>query len=160
MTEALYAPADARDLLDISELTGIHTWEIRGQRRPDLAADNPDDGITPDVGIRVSDTSLETRMRVVVRVDGAEITADMAAEYTFDRRCVIGGEVAREFVERVAVMAVYPFIRESIFASASRLGVSAPVLGLIRAGEFRVEPLVAPAVPTSSSLASELGTNP
>jgi hypothetical protein len=159
MSEEAFAPADARQLLEVAELTNIHTFEIRGQRL-EVTADDPEQGITPDVGIRVAPTSLETRMRVAVRLDGAEVTADMAVEYTFARPCALSAEVAREFVERVAVMAIYPFVRESIFATASRLGVDAPVLGLIRSGSFQVGPLVATAGPTPDSLASELDVTP
>jgi len=37
-------------------------------------------------------------------------------------------------------VAAFPFLRESIFTTATRLGATAPVLGLLRAGQFRVGP--------------------
>lgn len=43
-----------------------------------------------------------------------------------------------EFAERVAFMAIYPFIREHVFGIATRLKHPAPVLGLVRQGGFKL----------------------
>lgn len=47
--------------------------------------------------------------------------------------------VVAEFIERVGLMAVFPFLREAVFTTASRLGVPPPVVEILRAGEASVE---------------------
>jgi hypothetical protein len=69
--------------------------------------------------------------------------------------------VLEEFVDRVGVMALYPFVRESIFSTATRLRVKAPVLGLLLADAFHVGLLeMASDTTTPVRLARELGVSP
>lgn len=44
-----------------------------------------------------------------------------------------------EFLERVAMMAVYPFQREALATYATRLRVPVPTLGLVRQGEIDLQ---------------------
>jgi hypothetical protein len=66
----------------------------------------------------------------------AEFVTDAEIIYTAEEDINVTDAVQREFAERVAFMAVYPFIRASIHGSATRLNVPAPVLGMVRQGEF------------------------
>lgn len=130
-------PRDARELLSLAELTGVRVFEVHGK----IVDDGPlsEQAVaSPDLAIRVRPTSLETRMRLEVTTDVASLVADVSAEYTFSEPVQLSREVAEEFIERVAVLAVYPFVRESILTTAFRLGVPAPVLGLMHSGGFRV----------------------
>jgi hypothetical protein len=47
--------------------------------------------------------------------------------------------VSRDFIERVAVMAAFPFLRQGLISLASMLRVEPPVLHLLRAGMFTAE---------------------
>ena len=138
MTSVLRKPSSAKELLEIAELTGIRTFEIRGQMLDREAPHGDLDVATPDVAIRVAETAIETRMRLQITTEAAELVADMSAEYTLSEPVRLTRQVVEEFVERVGVMAVYPFVRESIFSTASRLGIDAPILGLLHAGSFQI----------------------
>jgi hypothetical protein len=132
--------ASAADLLPLVELTAITTYEVggrRGEEKPDDAgsSESSDDF---QIKVRLSDSDLETRARVRVDSAQAELIADVSATYTFTEPLELSREVVGEFVERVGVMSVFPYLREAIHTTASRLGVDAPVLGLLRAGSFRL----------------------
>ena len=128
-------PADARELLEVAELVDIITFELRGKR---VTHDGDIPEPVPAVAVRLSDEALETRLRLDVWTEDARIFADVAAVYALSEPVHLEGHVVQEFVERAGIMAVYPFVREAIFSTASRLGVKPPVLGLLRAGQFRI----------------------
>jgi len=43
-----------------------------------------------------------------------------------------------DFIERVAIMAAFPFLREAIARMASRLEVDVPLIGLLKTGQFQL----------------------
>lgn len=134
------AISSAEELLSVAELTGVRVYEVHGRRvDPGVhAGDEPQ--AAPDVMARGTELSLETRMRLAIHTDDSELLADIGVEYTLSEPCAVSEAAMQEFLTRVGAMAVFPFVRESIFATANRLGVNAPVLGLLRAGSFEVGP--------------------
>lgn len=129
---------DAADLVAHAELTEIRVYEIGGRRLLGGAeASEP----AEDFQVQATGDSrhFETRARLILVTNEAELLADVSAVHSFDEDLVISREVAAEFTRRVGIMSVYPFVREQIFTSATRLGVAAPVLGMLRAGQFNIE---------------------
>lgn len=126
-------------LLEAVELTRITHYEVSGRRHaPDATVD---EGVKPpQVMVRKSELEIETRMRMVVETDVAAFTADISATYTLSEPANVPDEVVTDFLERVGLMAVYPYAREAIHTSASRLAVDAPILGLLRTGSVRIIP--------------------
>ena len=130
--------ATAADLLPLVELTAITTYEISGQRVAEAEASVQEVGDDFQVMVRLGAQDLETRGRVRVQTSQAVLIADVSATYTFSEPVDLSSDVVGEFVERVGVMAIFPYLREAVHTTASRLGVDAPVLGLLRAGNFRI----------------------
>lgn len=152
-------PANAAELLRYTELTEVRTYELRGRR---VAAGEASES-TPDIAVKVSETALETRMRLEVTTESAVLFSDMSVVYSLSEPLELAQDVVREFVERVGIMAVFPFVREAVFATAARLTVTPPVLGLLRAGTLTTGPMVE-AQPsdfeaTPAQLARELGVD-
>jgi hypothetical protein len=127
-------PAHAGEMLAHLQLTEIRTYAISGRR--DDAPSTED--ISPDLGIRLSPDEIETRMRIAFNTGQARLEAEMAVVYKLLTPMNLWSNVMTEFIERAAALAVYPFVREAVFATAARMGIDAPVLGLIRQGEFGV----------------------
>ena len=152
--------SDARELLTLTELTDVLTYELRGRRISDGTPSAPD----PEIAVRVTESKIETRMRLEVTTTDASIFADMSAVYSLSESVVIPPGVISEFIERAGIMAVYPFVREAVFATAARLGVPPPVLALVRAGSLIVANMRGLASTdlqsTPAQLARELGTSP
>jgi hypothetical protein len=91
--------------------------------------------------VRQTDHELETRFKLEVTAEEFDGVADLGIIYSKSEPAEVVGELLTGFMEEVAVMAAYPFLRESIFTSASRLDVNRPVLGILRRGDARFDSL-------------------
>ncbi|MHA7620546.1 hypothetical protein ACX12M_18700 [Cellulosimicrobium cellulans] len=116
------------------DLTEVRPYECAGKREESA---EPDQAL--QIVMRESETHLEVRARMFVRTTEAVLIADYSVIYEASKPIVVDPPVKAEFVERVGVMAVYPFLREGVFAMATRLQVGAPVVGLLKAGEFSLD---------------------
>lgn len=141
MTTKPKAVKSAVELLSYVELTDITHYEVLGKRR----ATEPEDGFEPgardpEVMVRKEDGTLETRVRLTFEAVDARLVADVSAIYTLSEPLEISEEAISEFLERVGVMAVFPYLRAALHGSAAQLGVDVPVLGLLRPSSLRVTP--------------------
>jgi len=119
-------------LVRLAELKAVVTYGLSAVREEsDLAVPEQDLGYMH----RVSEEQLESRFQFTVRTADAKLRADIAVRYDFDQPLAPTEAVLLEFAERVGVMAAFPFLREAIFSLATRLGVEAPVVGLLKAGQ-------------------------
>lgn len=142
--------ADAADVVAHAELTDIRVYEVAARRTAEGV--DPEDVPTAEdfsVNARGTDEMFETRGRLYLRTPEAEFVVEVGAIHSLDEPIVLPPHVAAEFIQRVGIMALYPFMREQVFSAARRLGVQAPVLGLLRAGEFKVEPTEEALAPTN-----------
>lgn len=125
------------DLLQLVEMSEVRTYRLSGERVADSEDREPAQSLTMLVGGDAE--HIECRVRMMLGTVAADLQADIGAVYTISEPVALTSEIVAEFTERVALMAVFPFLREAVFTTASRLGVPPPVLGLLRAGEARVE---------------------
>ena len=128
----------ARGLLPVLELNRVTPYEVAGRRvsAPEVTE------ITSSMESMIGGEegkSFVFRVRQRVKTSEAEIAADFEAEYRFSEP---GGQISEEaqleFAEKVAFMTLVPYLRESVHATAMRLGVRPPLLGMVRQGEFRL----------------------
>jgi hypothetical protein len=128
-----------QDLVDVIELEDVVVHEERA-RRIQWDADSRDGMELPSydnsLGIVRTPGRIEYRFRVVFTDEQAEYVSDVAALYSIPTDRIIGAALQLEFAQRVAFMTVYPFVRASVFGSAVRLGQPAPVMGIVRPGDF------------------------
>ncbi len=61
-----------------------------------------------------------------------------SAVFTLREPIEASDAIITEFVERVGVMSVYPYLRESITQSGAKLGLDRPVLKLLRPGDIHI----------------------
>lgn len=125
---------DARELLELTELTDIAFYEIGARRNPDVE-DTP---VSIDIALRREELLLEIRCRATVLGGGGEYLVDASAVFTLQEPVQAPEAAIAEFVERVGVMSVYPYLREAITQSAAKLGLDRPVLRLLRPGDVHV----------------------
>jgi len=86
-----------------------------------------------------------------VLTDEGRFMADVASRYDYTEPLSVRDSVLEEFTARVGVMAVYPFVRESIHQTAARLRLPAPLLGLLRHDQVELTPQEGQADPRSIS---------
>lgn len=129
--------ATALELLELTELTAIRTYSLHVER------EERDEPLDARVAIAVQSTSshLEVRCKMTLATEEASFIVDRSAVFTHTTPVDADEAVTREFIERVGVMAVYPYLREAVFTLASQTGVTPPVLSLIRGGSIGVNRL-------------------
>lgn len=95
--------------------------------------------IETSLGIRSEEFQLGIRFRMLFTGSAEEYVADYEAVYVLDEivSTKLNESILKAFAEQVGFMAVYPYLRMSIYGSASRLGMPKPVLGLARRGDFQ-----------------------
>jgi hypothetical protein len=132
---------DVVELVAQVELDSIVVHEERGRRlhwTEDELQDRKFPLTVSSMGIGVEEMLYRFRFRTRFTDESGEYVADFEAVYGVPEAVDVSQEILSEFATRVAFMTVYPFLRASIFATASRLGLPIPVLGLVRQGEFEV----------------------
>ncbi|MBH5144314.1 hypothetical protein [Rhodococcus erythropolis] len=125
---------DTRELLDLAELTDIVFYETNARRSPGVE-ETP---VSIEIALRREELVIEVRCRATVSGAGGEYLTDASAVFTLQEPIDAADEVITEFVERVGVMSVYPYLRESITQAGAKLGLDRPVLKLLRPGEVHV----------------------
>lgn len=149
MTEDLGSEAPSREQLlrevvPHLELTGVHFLEL-GARRLDYQPDADDlppvlaeldetDVAEMGVAARQTDEQLLVRVQGGINTDNVHVRITAAATFAKLQPVVLDGPTTSVFIEKVAIMAIYPFIRQAVHDMSSRLG-SPATLHLLRAGQ-------------------------
>ena len=133
---------DIHEMVGMVELSDVYLWEERGRRVEETASEDDEAPRIRNV-LNVADRNdrLGIGFRFRMTVDdrrGNEFLADFQAQYDLPVPVKFSTEVRTEFAERVAFFTSYPYLRASIQMTASRMGVPAPILAIVRAGEFKL----------------------
>lgn len=149
--------SDARELLRVAELRTVVYHAVRGKRQDKTFKDEFDRAVeerrkddlswSPDdddpvrvfnIATRVAEDEIGVRSRIVAASYHAEFEVDAEAVFTLTQPASIAEKALQEFVERVGVMAIYPYLRSSIASLAAQLAVPGPTLRLLRSGDFQL----------------------
>ncbi|MFD2340749.1 hypothetical protein FGG90_10475 [Clavibacter tessellarius] len=147
--------SDVVELVNLVELDDMYVYEERGRRiaRDSNEFDDTDSEAAPSGESKprirnlmgVTELSgpdhygIAFRFRIVFDDRaGNEFIADVQARYGLPHNCQISDDIKSEFAQEVAFYAVYPYLRASLQMTASRMGVPAPVLAIVRRGEFEL----------------------
>jgi len=99
-----------------------------------------------DMALDLNLVSWGSRIEVWFRVDlqspQLQVRAAVAVVYERGSDEEIPEDVRVEFLEKVAIMAAYPYLRAEVQELAAGLRAGNVTLGVLRQGEFRVEPRV------------------
>ena len=143
MSEASAADVETvettRDLLDALELETVKYTEIRARLREREDQADRETRFSMGVMMQRFEGGFGQRFRMEVDDAEADYLVEVATGYIMQRPVEFSDEIARDFVERVAVMAAFPFLREAVVTMAARLALEVPLLGLLRAGQFTID---------------------
>lgn len=136
---------DIIQLVGAVELKGVECLQLSAERRADeesgiapLVMEDQETELTFDVHPVQWGRLIEVWFRASVETANAGLVAAYAVLYERGDDDEVPEAVQIEFVERVAVMAVLPYIREAIHGLGARLRVPVPLLPILRQGEFRL----------------------
>jgi hypothetical protein len=126
------------DLLEVVELVAFETYEIHGVSSGKPAGAELEGRYDIQASFGREDDNLKFRFTLTFTFDLGQYKVDMASVYKLSEPVTIPEAINVEFAERVAFMAVFPFLREHVFGIATRLQHPTPVLGLVRQGGFKL----------------------
>lgn len=128
-------------------LNNIIVFEAAGRRRPGFEEEEPLElsperpNVSAHLRLR-GDEAFDARFRIEFVSEELHLIADICAEYLLeDLDETPDPEALQEFAITSGLLHVWPFLRESLRTSASRLGVDAPLLPLTLIGNPNEEVL-------------------
>jgi len=134
--------SDVVDLMtDDLVLAEVKQYSLFAQRKDvelEGSSTTPEPDVSMELSVRGSLGWMESRFKIKVETTEAAIESDVGVIYRFFEGADLSAEVQRDFIQKVAVMTAYPYLRESVATLASRLGISLAPLGVLRQGAFEV----------------------
>lgn len=138
---------EARELLELADLVDVFFYSIRSERNEGTAADW--DGVAGELDLKINllreGTRLEVRCVASVFNEEARYRVDAASRFELAEEVEVSDQAMAEFVGKVGLMAVYPYLREAVHQAAAKLRATPPMLGLLTSAQATVCP-VAPSV--------------
>lgn len=122
-----------------AHLIGINFHNVSGRRKEDVSKNNK-----PDVAISIATTeqhdekSLSCRFSLTADHPEADYSIEVEIRYELSDSVQWSEDLLRGFIEEIAIMAAFPYLREGLAGTAARLGADVPFLGILRRGEFQM----------------------
>lgn len=102
--------------------------------------DSNDFDVSIDINPRSWGQNIEIWFRMTIDTSDGQLVDTVSVSYTRSTSDVIPDAVQDDFVERVAIMAAFPYLREGIQALGSRLEFDpVPVLPVLEQGQFTAQ---------------------
>jgi hypothetical protein len=127
------------ELVPLIELKGIRFLETSSRlKEHDPDADMSGADMKISVQENHTDSLFDIRVGVVVDHPQADYMVKVGVQYATNEPVEVAPGVLRDMIEKLAIMAVFPYLREGIASLAARLEVTVPMLGIMRQGEFQL----------------------
>ena len=130
---------DAARLVQATELSGVRFRHLSGTLNADSSEAGPEPHYDLTIERQLSETHFGVLCTVHFEAPDAEYTVTVECAYLRQTEQEIAETAMVEFIERVAIMTAFPFIRESLHDLSRRLGAGPVVLGLLRPGDIQLE---------------------
>lgn len=127
------------DLMEVVALEEIRHFELHGTVTGPPSEEDSDPTISMEYSEFVDESSIHCRFRFTVETADARYVTDLASIFALEEPVAINRAVLKDFAERVGFMAAFPYIRESLTTTASRMGRRSPMIGLMRPGDLQIE---------------------
>ncbi|MFI6024171.1 hypothetical protein [Amycolatopsis magusensis] len=145
-----------RELLNQLKLENIQFYEVRARLYAGFGEAPSDSSLPSDAAASGggSDENSEQRWKFLVQLDirnvnlraqleirgpDARYNIDAAVFYSSSDDFQVARESLEEFLNRAAMLAIYPFIREALHESARKIGASPPLLGMFDAESIQID---------------------
>lgn len=136
------------ELVPLLSLVALREYEVSGKRTEagPMAKSEPTGPVLllePKMDIQImenhNEEHIESRFRATVDNGLGVFLIDVGLMYKFSEPIDLGQTAIHSFIEKVAIMAAWPFIREGIATTAARMELPVPVLGLMKQGQASVQ---------------------
>lgn len=145
---ALVHYEDVMDLLDEREFQmAITTYRYEGSlggRYIVAPSDTGSDDVDIEFSVRHEFNLIGLRMAATVEREYGSVVVDVGVNYIFDVPFSISGEALAAFINRVAALALFPYLRESLASLTARVFGNAVVMPVMRQRDFEIRPAPEP----------------
>lgn len=138
------------DLVPLLTLSALRQYEVSGKRTEAAPMEKSESTevkvlTEPQMDVQImenhNDQHIETRFRATVDNGVGVFLIDIGLLYNFSEPIDLGQTAINSFIERIAIMAAWPFIREGVATTAARMELPVPVLGLMKQGQASMQRL-------------------
>ena len=135
--EGVRETQNASEIVDRVRLEDVSFSEVSG-RRLESATDFAED---PSAKLMVRENDREVQARVELEVRSEEASLRLSSVATFGKLepFTMSSASAEEFLQKVAVFAIWPYLRAEVQQLSSTLGVPSVALPLLRQGEVQLQ---------------------
>ncbi|MEZ5087426.1 MAG: hypothetical protein R2722_14655 [Tessaracoccus sp.] len=142
---------DVVELLSSVHLTDVRTIQTMGELKLDPSgkglAELDESKRDGELSIAINPVAwgrhIEVWFRAQFETSNALLVAAVAVTYERESEAEIPDETQTEFIEKVAVMAAYPYLRSMLQGLAAEMRFGTLTLDVLRQGEFQMTPLEA-----------------
>jgi hypothetical protein len=141
----------AAEALQYADLSDIIYYEVSARRlepsTPETSVSSVEnsekEGKAENISIleRHDELKMEVRCKLHINTSDVELIVDAASQFSFSEPIEMSASARADFVAKVGIMAVYPYLRESAHAVSSKLRVEPPLISLISSGDVSVTPV-------------------
>lgn len=153
--------AEVEELVGLTYLEDVFFLEMSGVRRfleegdaPALKALSASDAQQfvsfSRVQVRGTDAGFDVRFHLDVALPEITGVIDVVTAYRLLEQVSLAPIAQQEFIEKVAAMAVWPFIREAVSDLIARLRATTVTLPLLRLGDVHLTKLAEDEAPTGA----------
>ena len=135
-TEQLPLVESVQQLLGMAELEDVVYYGMSAVRRGENDPEKTSDSYA--LFVRHDGVRLEVRCRATVDTDDAQYVVDAASQFSLAEPVNITEVAQQEFVQKVGLLAVWPYIRETISANAAKLRLAPMQVKLLRAEDVHI----------------------
>ena len=128
---------NASEIVDRVRLEDVSFSEVSGRRLESTSgfAEDP----SAKLMVRENDREVQARVELELRSAGAVFQLSSVATFAKLEPFTMSSASAEEFLQKVAVFAIWPYLRAEVQQLSSTLGVSAVALPLLRQGEVQLQ---------------------
>lgn len=141
------------ELVPLTFLEDVFFLEFSGVRRFLEEGDEPAPGVLSEgdaqqfvslsrVQVRFTDVGFDVRFRLDLELPEVTGVIDVVTAYQLTGPVEISPAAQQEFIEKVAAMAVWPYIREAVSGLVARLRATPVTLPLLRLGDVSLTKIV------------------
>lgn len=130
------------ELVESVELRDVEFYELSARSKAGFGDDvGADEDLEPVFELRVQhrDQAYRIRLRVSIALTLGDVVADIGAVYELNEEARIPTAIGLEFANRVGVMALLPYVRESVHTLTTKVFGQALLMPVMRAGQLQFE---------------------
>ncbi|WDF34529.1 hypothetical protein PTW37_06425 [Arthrobacter agilis] len=134
-------PVDSiAQLVDLVELQSVEFFELSARAKAgfdDSIGAEEDEPPQFRLNLQAMEGLIRVRLRADIKARLGEVAVDAAINYTVQNDFEVRRDLALDFANRIAVMALLPYMREAIHSQTTRVFGEGLLMPVLRAGDLQ-----------------------